>query len=74
MDITRGDVPTRDGSAEVVSLQRERTRRRIRRRLLELREAREKYESDPAAEERSRRINEIAEIAIEEVLGSGWTS
>lgn len=58
-----------DASAEVISLERERMRRRMRRRLREFDEARERDKNDPAAEERKRRITEIAEIAIEEVMG-----
>ena len=58
-----------DAGAKVISLRRYRIRCRMRLRLRELDEAREKYESDPAAEERSRRITEIAEIVIEEVMG-----
>ncbi len=55
--------------AEVVSLRRERIRRRIRRRLQEWREERAHEKNDPAAEERSRRLTEIAEIVIEDVMG-----
>ncbi len=55
--------------AEVISLERERMRRRIRRELRELREAREKYENDLATEERKRRLDEILPIIIEEVMG-----
>lgn len=59
--------------AEVVSLRRERIRRRIRRRLQEQREERAHEKNAPAAkaraEARSRRLTEIAEIVIEEVMG-----
>ena len=58
-----------DDGAEIISLERQRLRRRIRRRLRELRAAREKYENDPASEKRSRRIAEIADVVIQEVLG-----
>ena len=61
-------------SAEVISLEDQRIRRRIRRRMREFREARERERNDPAAEERQRRITEIAEIVIEEVLGPGRTT
>ena len=67
------EAPHDDAGAEVVSLERERTRRRMRRRLQEWREERAREKNDPAAkaraEARNRRIAEIAEIAFEEVMG-----
>lgn len=58
-----------DAGAEVISLERERIRRRIRRRMIDLRAYRARAKNDPAAQERRRRIAEITEIVIEEAMG-----
>lgn len=63
------DAAHHSAGAEVISLEDQRIRRRIRRRMREFREARERERNDPAAEERGKRIERIAEIVIEEVMG-----